>query len=143
MSESFRPPTAARRRIAARREAVRFLTDEGHSARAISEIIGVSPDTAARDVRYLTPKRIEELDEKRLARLREEVREELEKDLSRVEQAAQMLSAALAALLPAEDGAVDQGRGVDAGGFCAGAWRQPSVGGEPPPEGWRPRRQSR
>jgi hypothetical protein len=38
-----------------RREAVRNLTDEGHSAREIAEIVGVSPDTAARDVRNLTP----------------------------------------------------------------------------------------
>ena len=68
MNESFRHLTAARRRIAARREAVRILMDEGHSARAISEIIGVSHDTAARDVRYLTPKRIEESGEQRLAR---------------------------------------------------------------------------
>jgi hypothetical protein len=122
MNESFRPPTAARRRIAARREAVRILMDEGHSARAISEIIGVSHDTAASDVRYLTPnvryltpKLIQESDETRLALLREEVREELQKDRARVARVAQMLNAALAALRPAEDGAPSQGRGVDAG----------------------------
>jgi hypothetical protein len=42
--------------IPERREAVRDLTEEGHSAREIAEIVGVSPDTAARDVRNLTPK---------------------------------------------------------------------------------------
>jgi hypothetical protein len=86
--------------------------DEGHSARAISEIIGVSHDTAARDVRILRPKLIEEPDEKRLARLREEVREEVEKDLRRVAQAAQMLNAALAALGPEEDVARPKARSV-------------------------------
>jgi hypothetical protein len=39
-----------------RREAVRDLTDEGHSAREIADIVGVSHDTAARDVRNLTPR---------------------------------------------------------------------------------------
>jgi hypothetical protein len=117
MNESFRHPTAARRLIAKRREAVRILMDEGHSARAISGIIGVSPDTAARDVRSLTPnvrnltpELIQESDEKHLAGLREE----LEKDLRRVEQVAQRLNAVLAALLPAEDGAIGQGHGIDA-----------------------------
>ena len=38
-----------------RREAVRNLTDEGHSAREIADIVGVSHDTTARDVRNLTP----------------------------------------------------------------------------------------
>jgi hypothetical protein len=111
MNESFRHLTAARRRIAARREAVRILMDEGHSARAISEIIGVSPDTAASDVRYLTPnvryltpKPIDE-SETRQARLREEVREELEKDRARVARVAQTLTTALALLRRAEDGA--------------------------------------
>jgi hypothetical protein len=96
--------------------------DEGHSARTISDIIGVSPDTAARDVRiltpnvrYLTPKLIQESDEEGLARLREDVREELEKDLARVREAAQTLTTALALLRPAEDRAPSQGRGVDAG----------------------------
>lgn len=41
--------------VAERREAVRNLTDEGHSAREAAEILGVSHDTAARDVRNLTP----------------------------------------------------------------------------------------
>jgi DNA-binding NarL/FixJ family response regulator len=38
-----------------RREAVRNLTANGHSAREIADIVGVSHDTAARDVRNLTP----------------------------------------------------------------------------------------
>jgi hypothetical protein len=54
VNERFPPKTAGQRRIAARREAVRLLTNEGHSARKIAAILGVSPDTAARDVRYLT-----------------------------------------------------------------------------------------
>lgn len=41
--------------ISRRREAVRNLTDEGHSAREIADIVGVSHDTTARDVRNLTP----------------------------------------------------------------------------------------
>jgi transposase len=51
MNESFRPPTAARRRIAARREAVRTLMDEGHSARKIAEILGVDEGTVRNDLK--------------------------------------------------------------------------------------------
>lgn len=40
--------------VAERREAVRNLTDDGHSARGIADIVGVSHDTAASDVRDLT-----------------------------------------------------------------------------------------
>src|SRR5262245_53219445 len=41
--------------IAERREAVRNLTEEGYSARETAEILGVSHETAASDVRNLTP----------------------------------------------------------------------------------------
>jgi N6-adenosine-specific RNA methylase IME4 len=41
--------------IPERREAVRNLTDQNFSAREIADIVGVSHDTAARDVRILTP----------------------------------------------------------------------------------------
>lgn len=41
--------------VADRREAVRNLTGEGYSARAIAGIVGVSHETAADDVRNLTP----------------------------------------------------------------------------------------
>jgi hypothetical protein len=37
-----------------RREAVRELTEQGHSAREAAEIVGISHETAAKDVRNLT-----------------------------------------------------------------------------------------
>jgi transposase len=104
MNESFRPPTVARRRIAARREAVRILIDEGHSARKIAEILGVDEGTVRNDLKAKNSAA-----EAGAAAEYSALREELEKDLARVEQAAQMLAAALAALRPAEDSARDQG----------------------------------
>jgi transposase len=114
MNESFLLPTVARRRIAARREAVRILIDEGHSARKIAEILGVDEGTVRNDLKAENSA----LDRKagRRGQIKAEagaaadysaLREELEKDLRRVAQAAQMLNAALAALRPAEDSARD------------------------------------
>ena len=45
--------------IPERREAVKSLTDDGFSAREAAEIIGVSHETAASDVRNLTPPSID------------------------------------------------------------------------------------
>jgi hypothetical protein len=112
MNESFRPPTVARRRIAARREAVRILMDEGHNGRKIGEILGVDEGTVRNDLKaeHSVPDRKTRRQIKAEAGAAAEysaLREELEKDLRRVEQAAQMLAAALAALRPAEDRAAD------------------------------------
>jgi transposase len=112
MNESFRPPTAASRRIAARREAVRTLIDEGHSGRKIAEILGVDEGTVRNDLKAENSA----LDRKISRQTKAEagsaaddsaLREELEKDLGRVAQVAQMLSAALVALRPAGDCAAD------------------------------------
>jgi transposase len=114
MNESFLPPTAARRRIAARREAVRTLIDEGHSARKIAEILSVDEGTVRNDLKAensaLDRKSSRRGQIKAEAGAAEEysaLREELEKDRARVAQVAQTLAAVLAALLPAEDSARD------------------------------------
>lgn len=49
------PIRAVRPSVAERRETVRKLKAEGYSARKIAKIVGVSHETAANDVRNLTP----------------------------------------------------------------------------------------